>query len=86
MQERENLNILILDDCTSALDSKTESALWDHLHKVLPDMTAILITHRADTLEKTDKIFVFEFFLNVIFFILALFSTLILFVGNVFTF
>ncbi len=53
-------NILILDDCTSALDSKTESALWDHLHKVLPDMTAILITHRADTLEKTDKIFVFE--------------------------
>ena len=52
--------ILILDDCTSALDSKTESALWDHLHKVLPDLTAILITHRPDTLEKTDNIFVFE--------------------------
>lgn len=52
--------LLILDDCTSALDSKTESALWDHLHKVLPEMTAILITHRPDTLEKTDMIYVFE--------------------------
>ena len=52
--------ILILDDCTSALDSKTESALWDHLNKVLPDLTAILITHRPDTLEKTDNILVFE--------------------------
>lgn len=52
--------ILILDDCTSALDSRTESALWDRLHKVLPDMTAILITHRPDTLEQVDKIYVFD--------------------------
>ncbi len=51
---------LILDDCTSALDSKTESALWERLHIVLPDMTAILITHRPDALEKTDMIYVFE--------------------------
>ncbi len=52
--------ILILDDCTSALDSRTESALWDRLHKVMPDLTAILITHRPDTLEKADNIFVLE--------------------------
>lgn len=51
---------LILDDCTSALDSKTESALWERLHEVLPDMTAVLITHRPDTLAKTDMIFVFD--------------------------
>jgi ABC-type multidrug transport system fused ATPase/permease subunit len=50
--------ILILDDCTSALDSRTESALWDRLHQVLPDMTAILITHRPDTLEQVDMIYV----------------------------
>ncbi|MCP4708768.1 MAG: ABC transporter ATP-binding protein, partial [Planctomycetes bacterium] len=50
--------ILILDDCTSALDSRTETALWERLHKVLPDMTAILITHRPDTLEKVDKVYV----------------------------
>ncbi|MEA1981664.1 MAG: ABC transporter ATP-binding protein, partial [candidate division Zixibacteria bacterium] len=53
-------NLLILDDCTSALDSSTETILWDRLHEVLPDMTAILITHRPDTLERADNIFVLE--------------------------
>ncbi len=52
--------ILILDDCTSALDSRTETALWERLHEVLPDMTAILITHRPDTLEQVDKVYVLD--------------------------
>jgi len=52
--------ILILDDCTSALDSRTEAALWDRLHEVMPDMTAILVTHRPDTLEQADMIYVME--------------------------
>lgn len=52
--------ILILDDCTSALDSTTESALWDKLREVLPDITAIIITHRPNTLELADKILVLE--------------------------
>ena len=52
--------ILILDDCTSALDSRTESALWERLHQVLPDMTSILITHRPDTLQRADKIYVLD--------------------------
>ncbi len=52
--------ILILDDCTSALDSATEAALWDRLHQVMPDMTAMLITHRPDTLQSVDMIYVFE--------------------------
>jgi len=50
--------ILILDDCTSALDSSTETALWDRLHEVMPGMTAILITHRPDTLQKADQVIV----------------------------
>jgi ATP-binding cassette subfamily B multidrug efflux pump len=50
--------ILILDDCTSALDSRTEAALWDRLHEVLPGTTAILITHRPDTLQRVNRIFV----------------------------
>ena len=50
--------ILILDDCTSALDSHTESALWDRLREVMPEMSAILITHRPDTLERADQIVV----------------------------
>ncbi|MCK4632780.1 MAG: ABC transporter ATP-binding protein, partial [candidate division Zixibacteria bacterium] len=52
--------VLILDDCTSALDSSTEEALWARLHEVLPEMTAIVITHRPDTLEKADRIYVLE--------------------------
>ncbi len=52
--------ILILDDCTSALDSRTETALWERLHEVMPEMTAILITHRPDTLERADMIYVLE--------------------------
>jgi ATP-binding cassette subfamily B protein len=52
--------VLILDDCTSALDARTETDLWNRLHQVLPDMTAIIITHRPDTLEKVDMIYVTE--------------------------
>ncbi len=52
--------ILILDDCTSALDSKTEAALWDRMHEVLPGLTAILVTHRPDTLQRVDRIVVLE--------------------------
>ena len=52
--------ILILDDCTSALDSSTEAALWSRLHEVLPGLTALLVTHRPDTLEGVDKIYLLD--------------------------
>jgi ATP-binding cassette subfamily B multidrug efflux pump len=52
--------ILILDDCTSALDSRTEAELWEKLHGVLPGITALVITHRPDTLERVDRIFVVD--------------------------
>lgn len=52
--------VLILDDCTSALDSRTEAALWDRLDEVMPQMTAMLVTHRPDTLEQADRILVLE--------------------------
>jgi len=52
--------ILILDDCTSALDSDTENALWEGLKRVMPDMTIVLITHRPDVLESSDNIIVLD--------------------------
>lgn len=52
--------ILILDDCTSALDAQTEAALWRRLEDAIPDMTVILITHRPDTLEAADWIYVLD--------------------------
>lgn len=51
-------DILILDDCTSALDAQTERLLWDRLHEVMPGRTALLVTHRPDTLRRVDRIFV----------------------------
>ena len=52
--------ILILDDCTSALDADTEAVLWDRLHEVMPDLTCFIITHRPATLEKADRIIVLD--------------------------
>ncbi len=52
--------ILILDDCTSALDAKTEAVLWDRLHEVMPELTCFIISHRPATLEKADKIIVLD--------------------------
>jgi ATP-binding cassette subfamily B multidrug efflux pump len=52
--------ILILDDCTSALDAKTEAALWDRLHQVMPELTCFIITHRPATLELSDEVIVLD--------------------------
>ncbi len=52
----EKPEILILDDCTSALDAETESNLWNELYKFMPGITVFLITHRVSTLQKANKI------------------------------
>jgi len=52
--------VLILDDCTSALDAHTEAVLWDRLHEVMPDLTCFIITHRPATLELSDDIIVLD--------------------------
>jgi ABC-type multidrug transport system fused ATPase/permease subunit len=52
--------ILILDDCTSAIDADTEAALWERLYHVMPDLTCFIITHRPATLERSDKVIVLD--------------------------
>lgn len=52
--------ILILDDCTSALDANTEAVLWERLYQVMPDLTCFIVTHRPATLEKSDHIIVLD--------------------------
>lgn len=52
--------ILILDDCTSALDARTEAVLWDRLYEVMPDLTCFLVTHRPATLEMVDRVYVLD--------------------------
>lgn len=52
--------ILILDDCLSAVDSKTEKQIIGNLKEYLQDKTAIIITHRIFSLLDFDKIIVME--------------------------
>jgi ATP-binding cassette subfamily B multidrug efflux pump len=52
--------VLILDDCTASLDAETEAALWERLHDVFPHCTTVVISHRAATLEKADRILVLD--------------------------
>ena len=42
-------NILVLDDCLSAVDAKTEHEITKNLNQYLGDKTAIIITHRIIT-------------------------------------
>lgn len=48
--------ILILDDCTSALDAETEARFWQALKDFVPEMLVLLVTHRARTLQQADQI------------------------------
>lgn len=48
--------ILILDDCTSALDAETEARFWQALHDFVPGMLVLLVTHRVRTLQQADQI------------------------------
>jgi ABC-type multidrug transport system fused ATPase/permease subunit len=48
--------ILLLDDATAALDADTEAAFWAGLEDVLPDLTAVVVTHRPATIERADRV------------------------------
>ncbi len=52
--------LLILDDCLSAVDAKTESNIIGHLQVYLKNKTAIIITHRIFSLFQFDKIVVLD--------------------------
>lgn len=55
-----NPDIVILDDCLSAVDTNTEAQILGYLDKALSDKTAIIITHRIYSLLEFDKIIVLE--------------------------
>jgi len=52
--------LLILDDCLSAVDAKTEHKILNNLADFLDQKTAIVITHRIFSVLQFDKIVVLE--------------------------
>lgn len=52
--------ILILDDCTSALDATTEAQVLSGIRKESADMTVLLVSQRISTVMKADHILCME--------------------------
>jgi len=55
-----NADILLLDDCLSAVDARTEKTILGNLAEAMGNRTAIIITHRIFTLFSFDRIIVLE--------------------------
>ncbi|MEL0008823.1 MAG: ABC transporter ATP-binding protein [Flammeovirgaceae bacterium] len=52
--------ILIFDEATSSLDSKSEKSVQTAVEKVMKDRTTIIIAHRLSTIKNVDKIIVID--------------------------
>jgi|TARA_B110000438_G_scaffold69048_1_gene69309 ATP-binding cassette, subfamily B, multidrug efflux pump len=55
-----NPKILILDDCLSALDTKTENIILENFKKIMKETTTIIISHRISSVKLADKIIVMD--------------------------
>jgi len=53
-------DVVVLDDCLSAVDTNTESRILGYLEGALADRTAIIITHRIYGMLQFDKIIVLD--------------------------
>lgn len=52
--------LLILDDCTSALDSRTEQSLLDTLRRTFHQTTILMVVQRISTAQNADRIILLE--------------------------
>jgi ATP-binding cassette, subfamily B, bacterial len=57
---REDLDILILDEPTAALDPEAEHAVFERIRAVTRGKTVLLISHRLSTVRKADRILMLE--------------------------
>lgn len=52
--------ILILDDCLSAVDTETEEIILNNLFKISQNKTTIIVSHRISSVKNADSILVLE--------------------------
>lgn len=52
--------ILLLDDCLSAVDTETEEEILNNLTQISQGKTTIIVSHRASSAKNADKIIVLE--------------------------
>ena len=52
--------ILIFDDCLSAVDTKTEEEILTNLSRIMRNKTSIFIAHRVSTIKNADHILVLD--------------------------
>jgi len=53
-------NILVMDDCLSAVDTNTEQEILFNLQRFMEGRTTIIISHRVSSVKMCDKILVLE--------------------------
>lgn len=52
--------ILLFDDCLSAVDTETEEEILQNLHKISQKKTTIIVSHRISSAKNADKIIVLD--------------------------
>jgi ATP-binding cassette subfamily B multidrug efflux pump len=52
--------ILIFDDCLSAVDTETEEKILENLKRISTDKTTFIVSHRVSSAKNADKIIVLE--------------------------
>ncbi|WP_291580643.1 ABC transporter ATP-binding protein [Clostridium sp. UBA6640] len=55
-----NPELLILDDCLSAVDAKTEVKILENLNEIMKNKTSIIISHRISAVKEADQIVVLD--------------------------
>jgi len=50
--------LLLMDDCTSALDAENERRFWQIFAERFPETACLIVTHRLATARQADKIYV----------------------------